>query len=106
MLTLQELNFTVKDRTGCKNQVADNLSRLEVKENVKREVDIHEYFPDDHVFEISLKHAPWYVDFENYIVFGLMPHELNIYKKRCSYLMLKNTSEMNHRCFGNVFTMP
>ncbi|XP_015165382.1 uncharacterized protein [Solanum tuberosum] len=77
-----EFDFEVKDRKGCKNQVVDHLSRLEGREDVDREVDIDDSFPDEQVFAISLKPTPWYADFANYIVSGLMPDELTFYKQK------------------------
>ncbi|XP_015169224.1 uncharacterized protein [Solanum tuberosum] len=50
VLLLQEFDFEVKDRRGCENQVGDNLSRLEGKENDELKVDINDAFPDEHVF--------------------------------------------------------
>ncbi|XP_049357004.1 uncharacterized protein LOC125821635 [Solanum verrucosum] len=47
VLLLQEFNFEVKDRTGCENQVADHLSRLEGKENDELEIDIYDSFADE-----------------------------------------------------------
>lgn len=45
----------VKDKRGSKNQVADNLSRLEVKENDEPEIDINDVYPDEQVFMVTLK---------------------------------------------------
>lgn len=45
----------VKAKRGSKNQVADNLSRLEVKENDEPEIDINDVFPDEQVFMVTLK---------------------------------------------------
>ncbi|XP_049368605.1 uncharacterized protein LOC125833486 [Solanum verrucosum] len=59
VLLLQEFDFEVRDRKGCENQVVDHLARLEVRPNIEHEVDINYYFPDEQVFEISLKHTPW-----------------------------------------------
>jgi len=82
VLLLQEFDFEVKDLRGCTNQVADHLSRMEARGNVEHEVDIDYSFPDERVFAISLKHTPWYADFANYIVCGLMPDELTFYQHK------------------------
>ncbi|XP_049414650.1 uncharacterized protein LOC125877383 [Solanum stenotomum] len=50
--------------------------------NVEHEVDIDDSFPDERVFAISLKHTPWYVDFANYTVCGLIPDELTFYQQK------------------------
>jgi len=82
VLLLQAFDFEVKNRKGCENQVADHLSRFEGREDAENEVDIDDSFPDEQVFAISLKHTPWYADFANYIVCGLMPDELTFYQQK------------------------
>ncbi|KAK4724035.1 hypothetical protein R3W88_026814 [Solanum pinnatisectum] len=69
-------------RRGCENQVADKLSRLEGKENDVPEVDIDHSFPDEQMFAITIKQTPWYADFTNYIVCGLMTDEMNFYQQK------------------------
>jgi len=80
VLLLQEFNFEVKDRKDCENQVADHLSRLESKAGTEQEKEINDSFPDEQIFTLSLTHVPWYADFANYIVCGLIPDELNSYQ--------------------------
>jgi len=82
VLLLQEFDFEVKDQKGCENQVANHLSRLEARANVEHKVDIDDSFPDEWVFAISLKHTPWYANFANYIVCGLMPNELTFCQQK------------------------
>ncbi|XP_049344711.1 uncharacterized protein LOC125809113 [Solanum verrucosum] len=82
ILLLQEFDFEVKDRKGCENQVANHLSRFEVRENVEHEADIDDLFPDEQVFAIYFKHTPWYADFANYIRCGLIPDELTFYQRK------------------------
>jgi len=107
VLLLQEFNFEVKDRNGCENQVVDHLSWLESKVGTEQEKEINDSFPDEQIFALSLTHVPWYVDFANYIVCGLIPDELNSYQwnGRGSYLMLKDTSGTSHTYFRNVLIM-
>ncbi|XP_052297015.1 uncharacterized protein LOC127902226 [Citrus sinensis] len=80
-----------KDRKGIENQVADHLSRLEADASTLTMHDITETFPDEQL--LMLQHAqmlqqyglPWYADFANYLVSGLLPHELN-YQQRKMFL--------------------
>ncbi|XP_049371127.1 uncharacterized protein LOC125836084 [Solanum verrucosum] len=52
------------------------------REDAEREVNIDDSFPDEQVFAISLKPTPWYADFANFIVSGLMPDELTFYQQK------------------------
>ena len=55
VLLLQEFYFEVRDRKGTKNQLANNLSRLE--DDAMRELgdktDIDDTFPNEHVLAAS-----------------------------------------------------
>ncbi|XP_015170838.1 uncharacterized protein [Solanum tuberosum] len=66
VLLLQEFDFEVKDRRGCKNQV----------------------------FAVSLKQNPWYADFANYIVCGILPDEMNFYQQK-RFMFDELPDEMN-----------
>ncbi|KAL4379251.1 hypothetical protein GQ457_02G022480 [Hibiscus cannabinus] len=66
ILLLQEFDIEIIDRKGTENQVADHLSRLENKEIADTADQIQEE-----------KSTPWYADFVNYIVSGILPHQLN-----------------------------
>ena len=44
VLPLQEFDFHITDRKGAKNPVADNLSRLEILDNLQP---INDSFPDE-----------------------------------------------------------
>ncbi|KAL4385057.1 hypothetical protein GQ457_15G017840 [Hibiscus cannabinus] len=102
ILLLQEFDIEIIDRKGTENQVADHLSRLENKDIADTTEEIQEGFPDEqllsatsHTEEIednfiaaiteliasaedsAEKSAPWYADFVNYIVSGILPHQLN-----------------------------
>ncbi|KAL4302322.1 hypothetical protein GQ457_10G009070 [Hibiscus cannabinus] len=66
ILLLQEFDIEIIDRKGTENQVADHLSRLENKEIADTADEIQEE-----------KSTPWYDDFVNYIVSGILPHQLN-----------------------------
>ncbi|KAL4353010.1 hypothetical protein GQ457_06G017930 [Hibiscus cannabinus] len=102
ILLLQEFDIEIIDRKGTENQVADHLSRLENKDIADTADEIHESFPDEQLLtatskpagidanfiaavteliasaeELTEKSTPWYADFVNYIVSGILPHQLN-----------------------------
>ncbi|KAK8663906.1 hypothetical protein V6N13_083711 [Hibiscus sabdariffa] len=116
ILLLQEFDVEIIDRRGTENQVADHLSRLENKEIADTQLEIKETFPDEQLLAADLAettadlavtedtviaaiaefiasaedsadtNAPWYADFVNYIVSGIIPHQLNHQgKKRFKY---------------------
>ncbi|KAK6161220.1 hypothetical protein DH2020_004601 [Rehmannia glutinosa] len=67
---------------GCENVVADHLSRLEYKKDEKEGTDaIKEEFPDEQLLMLEAK-FPWYADFVNYLVVGVMPSDLSSYQKK------------------------
>ncbi|KAK8658759.1 hypothetical protein V6N13_036953 [Hibiscus sabdariffa] len=109
ILLLQEFDIEIIDRKGTKNQLADHLSRLENKEIADTPLEIKETFLDEQLLAADLAvtediliaaitefissadesadtTAPWYTDFVNYIVSGIIPHQLNYQgKKRFKY---------------------
>ena len=70
-------DFKVKDRKGCENQVADHLSRLEANELEENTQEIHDSFPDEAVMLLAHNTTPWYADFANFLVCGIMPDGLS-----------------------------
>ncbi len=74
VLLLQEFDLEIKDRKGTENQVADHLSRLE--QNREYSQIINEKFPDEQLFLMSQTQVPWYADFVNYLVSGMLPSDL------------------------------
>lgn len=54
VLLLKDLNIKLADRKGCKNQVADHLSRFDNKNSVDEEKEIADSFPIEHVYTLSL----------------------------------------------------
>ena len=87
VLLLQEFDFEVKDRKGCENQVADHLSRMEGKQESSDEIKINDAFPDEEILAAAMEKLPWYADYANYIMSGVLTNELNHYKKSGFYLM-------------------
>ncbi|GJR79450.1 reverse transcriptase domain-containing protein [Tanacetum coccineum] len=69
------LNRAQQNYTGAENVTADHLSRLE-KPNLKKlkEEEINDEFPDEFLMSISTdeKESPWFTDFANYLVGGIM----------------------------------
>ncbi|PKA48183.1 putative mitochondrial protein [Apostasia shenzhenica] len=65
ILLLQELDVTIKDKKGSKNQVVDHLSRLPHKSQEKEEVEIYDNFPDEKLFAIIK--LPWYANIVNFL---------------------------------------
>ena len=88
ILLLQEFNLEIKDRKGTENQVADHLSRLEANSSTLTRKGITETFPDEQLLVIQQSHmlqqseSPWYADFVNYLVSGLLPPELKFQEKK------------------------
>ena len=68
------LRFGIKK--GIENQVADHLSRLENTESQNELIAVKESFLDEQLFVISTSY-PWYVNFVNYIVAGVLQPNLN-----------------------------
>ncbi|XP_055822138.1 uncharacterized protein LOC129890658 [Solanum dulcamara] len=73
ILLIQEFNIEIKDRRGCKNQIADYLSRLEGSPHVAKQKLIKEEFPDEQLLEIEVQDLPWYADIVNYLVSRVFP---------------------------------
>ena len=79
ILLLQEFNLEIKDRKGTENQVVNPLSRMEANASTLTKLDITKSSLDDQL--LMIQHAqmlqqsgfPWYADFANYLVSGLLP---------------------------------
>ncbi|KAK6146385.1 hypothetical protein DH2020_020254 [Rehmannia glutinosa] len=82
ILLLQEFDVEIWDRKGCENVVADHLSRLEYKNEEKEDTEaIKEEFPDEQLLMLQAK-FPWYANFVNYLVAGVLPPDLSSYQKK------------------------
>ena len=77
VLLLQEFDLEIKDRRGAENQVADHLSRLDNGSEGQENQLIRETFPDEQLFTVTQSTVPWYADFVNYLVSGLLPPDLS-----------------------------
>ncbi|GJZ57182.1 reverse transcriptase domain-containing protein [Tanacetum coccineum] len=75
ILLLQEYDIEIENKKGAINVAVDHLSRLE-KPNLKelREEEINDEFPDEFLMSISTdeKESPWFADFANYLVGGIL----------------------------------
>ncbi|XP_074289375.1 uncharacterized protein LOC141614529 [Silene latifolia] len=77
ILLLQEFDLSIRDKSGAENVVADHLSRLRFDgEDV-----IDDSFPDDHLLAITAN-TPWFADFANYLVGGILPPDLSYQQKK------------------------
>ena len=119
ILLLQEFDLEIKDRKGTENQVVDYLSRLEANASTLTKQDIIETFPDEQLLMLlytqMLQHSglPWYVDFANYLVSGLLPPDLNYQQNKIffhdvrsyqwdeSYLYKMCSDQMIRKCVPN-----
>ncbi|KAK8516142.1 hypothetical protein V6N12_013549 [Hibiscus sabdariffa] len=100
ILLLQEFDLEIRDRKGKENQIADHLSRLENKSDCESNIEIKENFPDEKI--LSATAIPWYADIVNYLVSGVLPHELSSQDETNSDMMLDITSGTSHICSSNV----
>ncbi|XP_059663606.1 uncharacterized protein LOC132309307, partial [Cornus florida] len=66
-----KFDFEIKDKKGSDNVVADHLSRLMVESSPNLE--IHESFPDEQLFQISNGTLPWFADIVNYLATSKLP---------------------------------
>ncbi|XP_055814505.1 uncharacterized protein LOC129884188 [Solanum dulcamara] len=73
IMLLQEFDVENRDRRGCKNQIADHLSRLEDSSYVAEQNPIKEEFPDEQLLEIEVQDLRWNPDIVNNLVSGVFP---------------------------------
>ena len=72
----QQFDLEIKDKKGGDNVMVDHLSRLEEPTKEEREVEIDENFPDEQLFQVSIK-LPYYADIVNYVACGIMPPDFS-----------------------------
>ncbi|XP_039134170.1 uncharacterized protein LOC120271548 [Dioscorea cayenensis subsp. rotundata] len=99
ILLLQEFDLEIRDKKGAENVVADHLSRLHqvVDKNRENELAINDAFPDEQLLRISTIEAPWYADFVNYLVCGILPPDLKFQQKK------KFFSDLRHYFWDEPF---
>ena len=79
-LLLQEFDYTIIDKKGSDNLVADHLSRIDPSQLEK--VEENSDFPDEHLFAIRVafdtaEEDPWFAHIANFLVTGQMPKDWN-----------------------------
>ena len=80
ILLLQEFDLEIRDKAGAKNVVADHLSRLELPYK-DHQLPINDYFKGEQLMQIK-SWTPWYADFVNYLVCGVLPPNLSYQQKK------------------------
>ena len=68
---LQEFDIEIWDKKGIKNVVVDHLSRILFE--TPQPIPVHDSFPNEQLFEITLRGPPWFVDIGNYLAIGRIP---------------------------------
>ncbi|XP_055814077.1 uncharacterized protein LOC129883424 [Solanum dulcamara] len=82
ILLLQEFDIEIKNHKGCKNQVADHLSRLESLTHVGEQIQIKEEFLDEQLLALGVTEFLWYADVFNYLFSGVFPHDATSQQKK------------------------
>lgn len=90
ILLLQEFDLEIRDKKGCENLVADHLSRLDQGDGeVGGAMPINDKFPEEQLLVVSMS-TPWYADFVNYIVGGVVPDTLSYNQKKKFFYDVKH----------------
>ena len=76
--SLQNLIFTILNKHGKENVVANFLSRLTSNEN---DPPIEDSFPNENLLSISTD-SPWFTDIANYLAIWKLPSYLSPREKR------------------------
>ncbi|KAK8708347.1 hypothetical protein V6N13_059389 [Hibiscus sabdariffa] len=75
ILLLQEFDLEIRDRKGMENQIDGHLSRQDNQLDCERKIEINDNFPDEKILYATS--IPWYTDIMNFLVSGVLPHELS-----------------------------
>ena len=68
-LIIAGIDLEIRDKKGCENSVADNLSRHKIIDSSP----IQESFPDEQILAIQIGNIPWFAHIVNYLVAGRTP---------------------------------
>ncbi|GJY85497.1 hypothetical protein Tco_0499523 [Tanacetum coccineum] len=79
----------IKDRKGTKNVASDHLSRIKNDES-SNDSDVDDNFPEESLMEINTKNEPWFIDFANYLVAGIIPKGMTYQQKNKFFSDLKH----------------
>ncbi|GJV10291.1 hypothetical protein Tco_1351832 [Tanacetum coccineum] len=89
ILLLQGFDIEIKNKKGAENVATDHLSRLE-RPNLKelKDEEINDKFPDEFLMSIKTdeEESPWFADFSNYLVGGILRRRLT-YTQRCKFFL-------------------
>ncbi|XP_058724967.1 uncharacterized protein LOC131596352 [Vicia villosa] len=80
ILFLQEFDVEIRDKKGCENTVADHLSRMSPIEETEEKRPIKDEFADEHI--LAIIGIPWFSDYANYLVGGLIPEDFDSNRKK------------------------
>ncbi|KAJ9558360.1 LOW QUALITY PROTEIN: hypothetical protein OSB04_012974 [Centaurea solstitialis] len=80
ILLLQEFDLEIKDKKGTEDSIAYHLSGLHLDDS----------FPDDHLFTVSSKLIPWFVDIVNFVAYKIVPHSLSPYQRKKFFHIVKH----------------
>ncbi|CAM8886619.1 unnamed protein product [Rhodiola kirilowii] len=82
ILLVQEFDIEIKDKKGVENLVADHLSRLERNEELKEDTSLlDDAFIGEQLMRVEAGALPWYADMVNFVVCGIIPHDMNHHQK-------------------------
>ncbi|XP_075098010.1 uncharacterized protein LOC142175325 [Nicotiana tabacum] len=110
LLAIVIFDVEIRYWKGTEKQVAGHLSRLENHEHVEEGGQIKVAFPDEQLFAITQDPPPWYADYVNYIVSGLLPpeiqsearkrflHDVNFYYWDEPFLYKQCADQLMRRC--------
>ena len=82
----------IGDKKGIDNLVADHLSRIEQDESKSEKSLIDNAFPNEYLMTLDTYKTPWYADFVNSLVCGVIPPDFSHQEKRSFYPMQSYTS--------------
>ena len=81
----------IKDTKDSENVVVDHLSRLEyMDERQDYESSLKIEFPDEYLYLLNLSSTPWYVDYANYLAYGILPSNLSYQQKMKFFFDVKH----------------
>ncbi|GJV28692.1 reverse transcriptase domain-containing protein [Tanacetum coccineum] len=66
-----EFDIKIKDKKGTENDAADHLSRIE-NDETSDDNEVDDNFPRETLMEITTRNIPWFADFANYLVDGMI----------------------------------